>query len=94
MTTREDFLKKILEERTRQSDLPGSELDMDNGVNDWIAIASHYLSEPARRSASKHFMSGMQISQEEFEDSLVKAGAVILAALEHSNSIKHKNQLR
>ena len=47
------LLDKILEEvkieRQRQIDLPGSEYDLVNEVNDWIAIASHYLTQDCTR---------------------------------------------
>ena len=95
MTTpaRDSFLHLIEAERARQSDLPGSEFDINNTVNDWIAIATHYLSEPAKRPASKQMGRGLRITQSEYEDSLVKAAAVILAALEHSDSLKKRDHL-
>ena len=87
MTKREDFIKRIDEERERQYELPGSEFDMNNGPNDWVAIASRYLSEGARSR-------GITPSQSEFEDSMVKAAAVILAALDHSEHMKKENRLK
>jgi hypothetical protein len=75
MGSRSDILGKIEEERERQFNLPGSEGDVRNTPNEWVAIASHYLSENVRRGNNAP-------SRSEFEDSLVKAAAVILAALE------------
>ncbi len=88
------FLSQIETERVRQKTLPGSEWDAKNTVNDWIAIAGHYLSEPAKRSSSQSFSRGFAITQKEFEDSLVKAAAVILAALEYSDTLKARGELK
>lgn len=87
MANRADFIARIEQERLRQFNLPGSEYDMRNSPNDWIAIAIHYLSEEVRRG---HTIP----TQEAFEDSLVKAGAVILAALEHTEVMANKGTLR
>lgn len=70
------IVRKIVEERQRQLGLPGSEYDIRNTPNDWIAIVDHYLSENVRRG-------GNLPDREEFERSLIKAAAVILAALEY-----------
>lgn len=83
---RQEIIDKILQERERQHDLPGSEFDPRNGPNDWIAIAGHYLFEDARRN-------GMTPESEEYKDSLIKAAAVILAALEHSDHMAEKQWL-
>lgn len=78
MTNREHLLNLISEERARQESLPGSEYDQKHSRNDWIAIATMYLSRAANR---KH----TPTSKEEYVDGLVKAAAVILAALEHES---------
>ena len=75
MRTRADLLALIEAERERQFNLPGSESDIRNTPNEWAAIAAHYLFDEIRRGAN-------QPDAEEFTDSLVKAAAVILAALE------------
>ncbi len=79
--SRSDFIQRIVNERARHSDLPGREFDVTNTPNDWVAIVGRYLFEETRRGA-------MKPSQENFEDSLVKAAAVILAALEYCDHMK------
>jgi hypothetical protein len=79
MTTsasRQEILNEISGERDRQFNLPGSEFDQKHSINDWIAIGTQYLSRGAGR---KH----MHIDYTEQRDSLIKAAAVILAAVEH-----------
>lgn len=71
-------LDLIATERTRQESLPGSEYDQKHSQNDWIAISTMYLSRAASR---KH----IPTSREEYRDGLIKAAAVILAALEHDD---------
>lgn len=80
MTTerRQLILNQIAQERTRQESLPGSEFDSKHSHNDWIAISTMYLSRAASR---KHIPS----TQDEYRDGLLKAAAVILAALEHND---------
>ncbi len=75
MSSRSDILARIEAERERQFNLPGSENDVRNTPNEWAAIAGHYLFEEIRRGANSPSLS-------DYEDSLVKAAAVILAALE------------
>lgn len=87
MSKREEYIKRIDDERGRQYELPGSEFDMNNGPNDWVAIASRYLSEGARSR-------GITPTQEEFEDCMIKAAAVILAALDHSEHMKKEKRLK
>jgi hypothetical protein len=87
MSDRAELFARIDAERRRQFSLPGSEADARNTPNDWAAIAMHYLSMDVRRGATTP-------SQEDFEDSLVKAGAVILAALEHAERMKRAGTLR
>jgi hypothetical protein len=76
VTYRDKIVSDIVNERLRQLNLPGSEFDIKHTHNDWISIAVQYL---GRASSRKH----MPISTEEYRDALIKAGAVILAALEH-----------
>jgi hypothetical protein len=85
MTSRRDeIVERIREERVRQFNLPGSEFDARNTPNDWAAIASHYLNENVRRG-------GNFPDKAAFEASLIKAAAVIIAALEHSDTIMKKD---
>lgn len=87
MSTRAELLARIEAERVRQVDLPGSEYDVRNTPNDWAAIAMHYLSEEVRRAGSVPI-------REDYEEALVKAGAVILAALEHAEHMEKLKVLR
>lgn len=82
--TRQIVIDSIINERLRQLDLPGSEFDARLSENDWIAIASKYLSESAARKHQKP-------NAAQYRDNLIKAGAVIVAALEHAEI---KNQDR
>lgn len=75
---RKRILESIEQERARQDQLPGSEFDQKHSPNDWIAIAAMYLTRAANRKSTPS-------TKEEFRDSLVKAAAVILAALEHND---------
>ena len=83
----DEILVRIKEERQRQFDLPGSEWDGRNTPGEWTAIVSHYVSEEVRRN-------GMNPSKEAFEDSLVKAAAVIIAALEHCAQMQDRGALQ
>lgn len=74
---RTSILQQIEAERARQESLPGSEFDIKHTHNDWVAIAGIYLS---RATSRKH----TPVSQEEFNDNMIKAAAIILAALEHN----------
>lgn len=76
---RDAILARIKAERERQLDLPGAEWDLRNTPNDWIAIASTYLCRESQRNY------GVSFDKAEYIDSLIKAAAVILAALEHSS---------
>jgi hypothetical protein len=73
---RVEIIQRVLDERARQIDLPGREYDVSNTPNDWAAIISRYVSEEVRRGQTKP-------SRKNYEDSLIKAAAIILAALEH-----------
>ena len=83
---REEIVEKILSERVKQFNLPGSEWDARNTPNDWIAIAASYLAAVAHR---KH----TEPTAEDFEDDMTKAAAVIVAALEHVASMKDAGSL-
>lgn len=87
MSEREAYINRIKIERERQESLPGSEFDMNNGPNDWVAIVSRYVSEGSRSR-------GITPSQAEFEDAMIKAAAIILAALDHSNHMKEEKRLK
>jgi hypothetical protein len=87
------LVERIAAERERQKTLPGSEYDSKNSVNDWISIASHYLNRQVKRNGSAKINRGGLVSQEDFESDLIKAAAVILAALEYSNHLKSTGEL-
>lgn len=78
---RSELLQRIEQERARQVDVPGSEADVRNTPNEWAAIAAHYLMEDVRHG-------GYIPTREMFEDNLVKAAAVILAALENADNMQ------
>jgi hypothetical protein len=82
---RDAIMRRILAERDRQFDLPGREFDVRNTPNDWVAIVGRYLFEETRRGAFKP-------NRASYEDSLVKAAAVLLAALEHSSLMEENNE--
>ena len=84
---RTDILKSIEDERSRQSNLPGSEWDAKNTPGDWVAIVAHYVSSEVRRN-------GMVPDQDEFQDKMIKAAAVIIAALENIPKMKDRNELQ
>jgi len=84
---RKELIKAIIEERERHLNLPGSEFDLNNGPNDWVAIAGRYLTEGAQRK-------GVTPLSDDFIDNLTKAAAVILAGLEHVNHMKENKRLK
>lgn len=84
---RKTVIQKILQERERQLNLPGSEFDISRTPNDWLAIAGRYLFSS---SSTKNIKS----SKQEFEEDLVKAAAVIVAALENIERMRDNDQLR
>lgn len=88
------LLERIRQERDRQKTLPGSEFDEKNTINDWIAIAGHYLNEPAKRKSSASFNRGALPTQDDYQSSLIKAAAVILAALEHTDQLVASGDLQ
>jgi hypothetical protein len=85
--SRAALVQRILEERDRQYNLPGCEFDIRNTPNDWAAIAASYV---LRSAALKHTKPELA----EFEDDLIKAAAVILAALEHLEPMQERGQFQ
>lgn len=81
---REEIVKRILDERMRQFDLPGREYDVRNTPGEWSAIAAHYAFEELRRGA-------LRPNRQNYEDSLIKAAAVLIAALEHCDMMETRN---
>ena len=74
--TQDEIIEKLVSERARQYNIPGSEWDIKNRPNDWAAIVMKYLSEMVRYK-------GRKPKKSEVVDGLVKSGAIIIAALEH-----------
>lgn len=87
MSRRLEFVDLIVAAREKQFNLPGAEWDTKNTPNDWIAIAASYLTSASTRKHTKP-------KADEFEDDLIKAAAVILAALENSESMRNSGSLR
>lgn len=85
---RSSILDRIKQERERQIDIPGSEFDARNTPNDWIAIATYYLAQETRRATLLDAPSAV-----DFEQELIKAAAVIVAALEHTELMKDEGKL-
>jgi hypothetical protein len=83
----DEILQRVREERQRQADLPGSEWDVKNTPGDWVAIVSHYVASEVRRN-------GVVPETSEFEDNLIKAAAVILAALENVQLMRDRGELQ
>ena len=84
---RDEYLEAIKLERERQFNLPGSEWDLNNSPGDWLSLVSHYVNREVRKN-------GVQPSAEYFEASLIKAAAVILAALDNVETMKNKQKLK
>lgn len=79
--SRDEIIQRIVEERLEQLSNPNSSSDRTKTKNDWTALAGFYLFEGS-------YKSGEQVTFEEFRTSLIKTGAVILAALETSFSLE------
>lgn len=77
------IIQRMLLERQRHFNLPYREQDVLNTPNDWVAIIGRYLFEETRRGIVKP-------DQLNFEDNLIKAGAVLLAALEHCEMMQRE----
>jgi hypothetical protein len=84
---RQEIVERILSEREKQFNHPGSEWDLKNTPNDWIAIAGSYLTSASSRKYTKP-------TSKDFEEDLIKAAAVILAALENVTSMRSGGSLR
>lgn len=81
----DNIISEIRSERLRQQALPGSEYDLTYNVNDWISIVIHYLTQDVNRK-------GIVPGQNDFHNNLVKAAAIIIAALQHEDSLVNKNK--
>ena len=66
--------------------LPGSEDDITKTPNDWVMAIIFYLAQLRQNSS-------MRLTKEQFEDELIKASAIALAALEHSGLMVEKGLL-
>ena len=84
MSRRDEIISRIVAERARQYDLPGIEFDTRNHPNDWLAVIGKYCFEEVRRGSDKP-------TRANFEDSLVKSAAIIVAALEHCDRMEQDN---
>lgn len=82
--TREQIILMIIEERLKQLSNPNTLADHHKTKNDWTSLAGYYLFESAS-NPDKH------VSFDEFRQSLIKAAAVILAALETSFSLEDES---
>ncbi len=80
-------MARVLDERSRHFHLPGSEWDARHTPNDWISIIGSYVHREASRN-------GQSPSREDFEDSMIKAAAIIVAALEHTSVMESQGKLR
>ncbi len=69
------IMAAIEAERERQFNLPGSETDLRRSPNEWAAIIGHYVFDEVMRGNTPP-------DRVEYEINLVKAAAVIVAALE------------
>jgi hypothetical protein len=67
--------------------MPGSERDSAKKSNDWVTCALFYLAQAGDRR-------GESARRVDFEDGLVKAAAVILAALEHADLMSGDGRLK
>lgn len=82
----EAIIEKVRAERQRQFNLPGSEWDAQNSPGEWVALISHYVSKEVRAK-------GVPPVKEDFEQALIKAAAVIIAALENLDEMQSREQL-
>lgn len=82
-----DNIAAIVSERQRQFNLPGTESDVTKSPNDWIVTVASLLCEAQERS-------GICPSAEEFKHAMIKAGAVVLAALEHVELMQSNGKLK
>lgn len=77
----DEIILMLKEERQKQILSPNTVGDTNKTKNDWTALCAYYLFEGASRH-DKH------VSFDEFRNSLIKAGAVIIAALETSFALE------
>jgi hypothetical protein len=84
--TRSEIVQLIVDERERQFNLPGREFDILNTPNDWSGLICKYAS---RGIVTHH----TQTNRDDFVDDLIKAAAVILAALEHVDLLVSRNEM-
>lgn len=82
--TRDEIIHRIVEERLSQLNNPSSLNDRSKTKNDWTALAAYYLFDGS-------YKVGEHVGFEEFRESLIKAAAVLLAALETSYSLEDDN---
>lgn len=82
----DEIIERIRAERQRQFELPGSEWDALNSPGEWSSLVSHYVNREVRRN-------GEAPLSEDFEDVLIKAAAVIVAALENIDNMRGRQQL-
>lgn len=82
--SRDEIIQLIISERTFQMSNPNNLSDHHKTKNDWTSLAGYYLFESASRP-DKH------VSFDEFRQSLIKASAVLLAALEMSFALENKD---
>ena len=76
----ESILSEVRSERERQKQLWGSEYDLKHGPNDWAAIAGSYLNSEVSNK-------GRLPDNAQWRDAMIKAAAVIIAALEHEEAM-------
>jgi hypothetical protein len=77
MQTRENIVDEILTERFRQDTLYHvQECEKNNTPNDYIAYITAYVGRAAQKVAKN------QATEEGFRDNLIKAAAIIVAAIE------------
>lgn len=81
----DSILEEIKQERCHQVTLPGSEYDLTYSANDWISVVIHYLTRDVNRK-------GIVVSNDDYHANLIKAAAVIVAALEHEHQLDKKNK--
>lgn len=82
--SRDDIIKLIILERDKQLNSPNSSEDELKTKNDWTSKIGYYLFETSSKQ-DKH------VTFEEFRESLIKAAAIILSALENSYEHASKN---
>jgi hypothetical protein len=82
----ESILAQVAQERQKQKQLWGSEYDLQHGPNDWSAIAGSYLNSEVSNK-------GRSPDHSQWRDSMIKAAAVIIAALEHEENMCNKGCL-